>query len=102
MSKLFKNCFRELNYPLEYLFVRSIEKGIFPDALKIDRVTPLFKGGDPNDISNYRPISALPFFSEILERIIYNRLYKYLTAEKLFYSKQFGLSTEHAIVKLVD
>ena len=37
---------------------------------------------------------------------MYNRLYKYLTIEKLLYSKQFGfqtgLSNEHAIVKLVD
>ena len=37
---------------------------------------------------------------------MYNRLYKYLTTEKLLYSKQFGLqtglSTEHAVVKLVD
>ena len=57
-------------------------------------------------MSNYRPISVLPCFSKILERIMYNRLYKYLTTEKLLYSKQFGfqtgLSTEHAIVKLVD
>ena len=37
---------------------------------------------------------------------MYNRLYKYLTTEKLLYSKQFGfqtgLSTEHAIIKLFD
>ena len=37
---------------------------------------------------------------------MYNRLYKYLTTEKLLYSEQFGfqtgLSTEHVIVKLVD
>ena len=69
-------------------------------------MTPLFKGGDPSNISNYRPISVLPCSSKILERIMYNRLYKYLTTEKLLYSKQFGfqtgLSTEHAIVKLVD
>ena len=100
------NCFSELNDPLKYLFEKSIEKGVFPDALKIARVTPLFKGGDPSNISNYRPISVLPCFSKILERIMYNRLYKYLTTEKLLYSKQFGfqttLSTEHGIVKLVD
>ena len=100
------NCFSELNDPLKYLFEKSIEKGVFPDALKIARVTPLFKGGDPSNISNYRPISVLPCFSKILERIMYNRLYKYLTTEKLLYSKQFGfqagLSTEHAIVKLVN
>ena len=62
--------------------------------------------GDPSDISSYRPISILPYFSKILERIMYNRLYKYLTTERLLYSKQFGfqtgLSTEHAIVKLFD
>ena len=88
-------------------FLRSLVSDVFGQhALKIARVTPFFKGGDPGNISNYRPISVLPFFSKILERIIYNRLYKYLTTEELLYSKQFGfqtgLSTEHAIVKLVD
>ena len=85
---------------------RSIEKEVFPYALKIARVTSLFKGGGPSNISNYRPISVLPCFSKILERIMYNRLYKYLTTEKLLYLKQFGfqtgLSTEHGIVKLAD
>ena len=104
-SNIIKNCFSELNYPLKYLFGKSIEKGVFPNALKIARVTPLFKGGDPSDISNYRPISFLPCFSKILECIIYNSLYKYLTTEKLLYSRQFGfqtgLSTAYAIVKLV-
>ena len=72
-----------------------MEKGVFPDALKIARVTPLFKGGDPSNISNYRPISVLPCFSEILESIMYNRLYKYQTTEKFLYSKLvFQLSME--------
>ena len=105
-SKVIKNCFSELNYHLIYLFGKSIEKEVFPNALKIARVTPLFKGGDPSDISNYRPISVLLCFSKILERIMYKRLYKYLTTEKLLYSKQFGFqtgpSTEHAIIELVD
>ena len=105
-SNCIKNCFSDLNYPLKYLLGKSIEKGDFPNALKIARVTPLFKGGDPSDISNYRPISVLPCFSKILERIMSNCLYKYLTTDKLLYSKQFGFQTarsaEHAIVKLVD
>ena len=95
-----------MNYHLKYLLGKSIEKEVFPSALKIARVTPLFKGGDPSDISNYRPISVLLCFSKILERIMYNRLYKYLTTEKLLYSKQFGFqtgpSTEHATIELVD
>ena len=53
-----------------------------------------------------KPISVLHCFSKILECIMYNRLYKCLTTEKLLYLKEFGfqtgLSIEHAIVKLVD
>ena len=34
-SPLIKNCSSELNYPLEYLFEKFLEKGVFPDALKV-------------------------------------------------------------------
>ena len=80
-SNVIKNCFSELNDSLKCLSEKSIEKEVFPDALKISKVTPLFKGGDPCDISNYRPFSVLPRFSKILERIMFNCLYKYLTTE---------------------
>ena len=73
-----KKCFGSLCEPLKYLFNLSSEKGVFPDDLKIAPVTPIYKGEDSSDISNYRPISVLPCFSKILERIMYNRLYKYL------------------------
>ena len=69
---------------LKYLFDMSLESGIFPDKLKFARVIPLYKAADPANISNYRPISVLPCFSKMLERIMYNRLYKYLTTEKNF------------------
>ena len=52
----------------------------------------------------YRPISVLPCFSKILERIIYNRLFSYVSQEKMLHSKQFGFksghSNEHAILQL--
>ena len=86
-SNIIKNSFSELNYPHKYLFEKSIEKGVFLDVLKIATVTPLFKSGDPSNISNYRPIFVLLCFSKILERIMNNRLYKYLTTEKLLFSK---------------
>ena len=69
-----KNCFGALHKPLLHVFNLSIVKGIFPDDLKIARVTPVFKGGDEKDLGNYRPISFLSYFTKILERIMYNRL----------------------------
>ena len=57
-------------------------------------------------MTNYQPISVLPRFSEMLERIMYNRRYKYLTESNLLYFKQFGFqkghSPEHAILHSVE
>ena len=91
-----------MHKPLLHVFNLSLQTGIFPDKLKIARVTPLFKGGENYELENYRPISVLPCFSEILEKIMYN----HLTDNSMLYKKQFGFqeghSTEHAIVQLVD
>ena len=101
-----KKCFGELCEPLKYLFNLSIVKGIFPDDLKIAKVTLIYKADNSSNISNYRPISVLPCFSKMLERIMYNRLQKYLKDQNILYDKQFGFrtghSTEHAIAQLVD
>ena len=51
---------------------------IFPDKLKIARVTPSFKKRSDSELGSYRPISVLPYFSKIPEKIIYNRLNKHL------------------------
>ena len=43
--------------------------------LKIAKVSPIFKNSEKDLLTNYRPISVLPCFSKILERIMYDRLY---------------------------
>ena len=69
-------------------------------------MAPLFKKGDNALMDNYRPISVLPCFSKILERIIYNRLYSFFSENNILYKKQFGFQkqhlTDHAIVYLVN
>ena len=55
-----------------FIFNLSLQKGSFPDELKIAKVTPVFKADDVNELGNYRPISVLLCFSKILERIMYN------------------------------
>ena len=78
-----KKCFGEINEPLKHLFNLSLQNGIFSEKMKIAKVIPLFKNGDPENITNYRTISVLLSFSKVLERIMCNQLYKYLCQEKL-------------------
>ena len=100
-----KKCFGVLYKPLVHIFNFLLKLGFFQMNLKL-RVTPIFKGGLNWNLRNYKPIFVLPFFSKILERMLYNRLYKYLTDNNILYKKQFGFqrgqSTEHAIIQLVD
>ena len=88
------------------IFKLSLQKGCFPEELKIARVTAVYKTDDINEIGNYRPFSVLFCFSKILERIMYHRLFKYLTTNEILHKKQFvfqkGHSTEHAIIQLID
>ena len=48
----------------------TVNTGVFPDRLKTAQVTPLFKKNDPLVISNYRPVSILPIFSKLFEKVI--------------------------------
>ena len=57
----------------------KLAKGVPPNLcrVKITCVTPVIKGGDEKDLGNYRPISVLPYFSKMLERIMYNTHYNH-------------------------
>ena len=79
-----------------YSIYRFYETGMFPDKLKIARVSPIYKAGDSGDLTYYRPISVLPCFSKIIERIMYNCLFSHVFQEKILYSKQFGFQSGHS------
>ena len=91
---------------LAFLVNQSFQSGIFPDKLKIAKVISIFKTGNPELPSNYRPISLLSIFSEIFEKLMYRRLYKFLEVHNVLYSLQFGFqenhSIDHALVSLTE
>ena len=68
---LVKKCVDSFIEPLTYLVNSSISESIFPSELKLARVVPIFKSGDPSLITNYRPISVLSFFSKVFEKVLY-------------------------------
>ena len=86
---------------LSKIYSEYMNLGIFPDILKISRITPIYKKGNKEQIENYRPVSTLPIFGKIFEKVIYSRLYKFLSYKGIISDSQFGFrkghSTTHAI-----
>ena len=74
--------------------------------LVIASVIPLFKNGDIKEFSNYRPVSILPQFSKILEKVFHNRLMSIINDKQILNNSQFGfrknMSTALAIIELVE
>ena len=75
------------------------------EKLKVANVIPIHTDSKLES-SNYRPISLLSNINKILEKLMHNRLMKFLTELKILYLKQFGFrknfSTAHAIINLID
>ena len=66
-SNVIIKVYDEISYPLFMIFHSSFNEGIFPEQLKVAKVSPIFKVGNIEEIGNYRPISVLPIFSKVLE-----------------------------------
>ena len=105
-GKIIKATYQAFISPLTHVLNLSLSCGTFPDELKIAKVLPLFKSGDVFICPNYRPISILPFFSKIFEKVIYKRLLSFIKNNDILYYLQFGFregrSTGMALVNLVD
>lgn len=95
-----------ISKPLCHIFNLSLYLGNVPARMKIARVVPIFKNDDKELVTNYRPISVLPCFSKILEKIVFEKLYSFLMKHNVFYNYQFGFlpgrSTSHALLHLSD
>mgnify|MGYP000297251403 CR=1 FL=1 len=104
--KLVKDMKHEISNALTLIINQSITTGIFPENMKIAKVTPLFKKGDVHMFENYRLISLLPSFSKIIEKVLFNHLNEYFKSNQLFYNHQYGFrelhSTELATLEFVD
>ena len=78
---------------------------IFPENATTAEIVPIFKKGERDNPTNYRPISILTSFAKISERIIYKRLITFLNKHKVILATQYGLqsyrSTNHAFTDVI-
>ena len=88
------------------LFNQSISQGVFPQPLKNAKVIPCHKGDSILEMSNYRPISLLPIFSKVFEKLMYTRVISFIKKHNILFENQFGfqsnMCTEFAVNSLIN
>ena len=99
--------------PLRIIFTNCLRCGVFPQIWKSANVVPAHKRNEKNLKENYHPISLLPIFGKILEKLIYDSLYSHLVSCELLNPNQSGfrpgdstinqlISITHTIFKAFD
>ena len=104
--KLLKVIAVSISVPLAHIFNLSLDNGKFPDKLKLSRIVPVFKSGDPKLCDNYRPIALVNTLSKVLEKIVAIKLTNHLQINDLLYKHQYGFlkgrSTEQNLLQVVN
>ena len=85
-----------ISKPFSFLINQSLQTGKVPDAIKVAKVVPIFKNGSKSEIANYRPISVLPSFSKVYEKVISNRMISFLSKNEIINSSQYGFRSQHS------
>ena len=92
--------------PLTHICNISFKNGTFPDQMKVAKVIPICKGNDKQVFTNYRPISLLPQFSKILEKLFNVRLDNFIERHSILSNSQYGfrpnMSTSLALLELTE
>ena len=89
-SYLIKSIITCISQPLASMANTMLKTGIFPSLCKKAKVIVIFKKGSKDSMNNYRPISLLNFCSKIFEKIIHNRLIKFINENNIIMDNQYG------------
>ena len=92
---MLKQTMKEVATPVAHIVYLSLSRGIFPNDMKLAKIVPIFKNGNTKLCNNYRPISILPAFSKILEKIVCNSLLHFLETKNILYKHQYGFRKTH-------
>ena len=78
-EKLVKNIINYISLPLSKICNKSVYIEVVPLNFKIAKIFPIYKSGDITQLMNYRPISLLPMFVQLFEKLIYLRLKNFIS-----------------------
>ena len=104
-THLLKEFSQQLSLPISIIVNKSLLEGVFPQSLKTALVCAIFKKNDKTMCANYGPISLLSNVGKIFERVMFNRIERFLNDHNLIYKYQYGFrknySTNHALLSIV-
>jgi len=104
--KTIKIVIKGIAKPLTYICSLSFQTGSFPHKMKIAKVKAMYKTGNNHLFTNYRPVSLLPQFSKILEKLFKKRVEQFIEKHSLLNSNQYGFranrSTSLAVTDLIE
>ena len=89
--RILKICGSAIYEPLAIIFKQCVDTGIFPFEWKKGNIVPINKNGDKQSLKNYPPVSLLPICGKILERLMFNEMFKFFIENELMSSNQSGL-----------
>ena len=87
---LLKNCRDELAYPLYLIWRASLDTGIIPKISKSSIITPIFKSGDKQKPSNYRPVALTSHLIKVFEKVLRTAIVNHIEANNLLNPNQHG------------
>ena len=98
-------CDDSIKKSLSIIYKNCINTGIYPNAWKKSNIVPVHKKGNKQIFNNYRPVSLLPIFGEVFEKILFNSIFEYLQENCLLCDNQSGFqpsdSCEYQLLSIV-
>lgn len=88
--KILKELANEIAHPIFLIFQQSLQQGAVPVEWKTANVTPIFKKGNRNTVSNYRPVSLTSVICKLIETLIKRSLAEHLERHSLLNKSQHG------------
>ena len=92
--------------PFTFICNKSFSECVFPNQMKTAKIVPVFKTGDKSKFTNLGPVSLLPQFSKILEKLFCERLNNFVERHNILSKNQYGFRKKHstslALKDLID
>ena len=88
--RMVKICDDSIKKPLPIIYKNCIKTSIYTNAWKKYNIASVLKKGDKQVVNNYRPVSLLPIFGKVFEKILFNSIFEYLQESCLLCDNESG------------